>query len=132
MLPHVILLPDASSEMLLKLFPVLTLACPQCGLPPRAAAVRKEHARWVSSRRCGSKDPARHVADQELRGVSAPRSHPPLQRAQITDVVMARIPRLELDEELECGLIRLRFQALDHFSPMIPEQILASATRFVG
>jgi hypothetical protein len=45
---------------------------------------------------------------------------------------MARITRLELDEELECGLIRLRFQALDHFSPMILEQILASTTRFVG
>jgi hypothetical protein len=38
---------------------------------------------------------------------------------------MARITRLELDEEFECCLIRLRFQALDHFSPMVLEQILS-------
>jgi len=45
---------------------------------------------------------------------------------------MARITRLELDGEFECCLIRLRFQAAEHFRPMILEQLLASATRSVG
>ena len=86
-----------------------------------------QDVKFVTAEDDPSNTPIRHNG-----GLSAPSSHSPLQRAQITDVVMARISRLELDEELECGLIRLRFQALDHFFPMIPEQILASATRFVG
>jgi hypothetical protein len=45
---------------------------------------------------------------------------------------MARITRLELDEEFKRCLIRLRFQTADHLWPMILEQILASATGFIG
>ena len=112
-------------------FPVLGLAHPKSGLPPAAAEAHWK-ARQPSSSRCGSKDPGGHIADQALRGPTAPSSHAPLQRTQVSHVVMARITRLELDEELECCLIRLRFQALDHFSPMVLEQILASATRLVG
>lgn len=41
-LPHVILLPDASSGMLLKLFPVLALASPQCG-----SLLSLKHPLWV-------------------------------------------------------------------------------------
>jgi hypothetical protein len=54
-----------------------------------------------------------------------------MQRAQVSDVVAARIPHLELDEELEGCLIRLTFKTLDHFWPMILELIAPSATRFV-
>lgn len=47
-------------------------------------------------------------------------------------MIVARITSLELNEEFECRLIRLCFQALEHFLPMFLEQIPASATRFVG
>jgi hypothetical protein len=39
---------------------------------------------------------------------------------------------LELDEEFECGLIRLLFKASSHLFPMVPEDIGTSTTRFVA
>jgi hypothetical protein len=55
-----------------------------------------------------------------------------LQGTQVPDVIAGRVSRLELDEKFECCLIRLPFQTLNHFRPMIQELILAPAARLIS
>ena len=45
---------------------------------------------------------------------------------------MSWVAGLELNQQFECGLIRLLFKASSHLFPMVPENIGTSTTGFVA
>jgi hypothetical protein len=73
-----------------------------------------------------------HVTHQPLDGLPAPHLHAPLQCTQVPDDVSLWIAHLELDEELQGGLVRLRFQRLKHLRPVGFEEVPPVTARFIG
>jgi hypothetical protein len=51
---------------------------------------------------------------------------------QLAQVVPARVTRLELDEQFECGLIRFLVETARHLLPMLFEDLRTAAPRFVA
>ncbi len=75
---------------------------------------------------------AADLADKPLHGFLAPRPYSLLQRVKLSRAVLSRVANLELDEKLECGLIRLLFKTSSHLFPGVPKDIGTSTTRFVA
>jgi hypothetical protein len=73
-----------------------------------------------------------HFADEPLHGLAAPEPHAPLQRMEIAQAVTSGVARLELDEQLERGLIRMGLKMLQHFSPVRLERTATTTARIVG
>lgn len=64
-----------------------------------------------------------HFADQPLHRITPPDLKSALKRTQMPGVVSIRIPRLEVDQELQRGLIRIGVQTLKHLCPMRLERV---------
>lgn len=80
-----------------------------------------------------SGDIAVDVVDQTLCGLAAPDPDSSVHCAQVPQMVSVGIACLELHEEFQCRLIRLRLQTFDHFRPVLCEHMgVLAAARFVG
>jgi hypothetical protein len=77
-------------------------------------------------------DIAIDVANQTLCSLAAPGPDSSVQCAQVSQMVSVGVACLELHEEFQCRLIRLRLQTFDNFCPVLCEHVGASATRFVS
>jgi hypothetical protein len=64
-----------------------------------------------------------HFADQPLHRLTPPDLKSTLKRTQIPGIVSIRIPRLEVDQEVQRGLIGLGVQTLKHLCPMRLERV---------
>ena len=71
------------------------------------------------------------VVDEALDSFLPPYPHSLLKRIELSQAVPAWVAGLELDEQFECGLIRLLLETLRHLLPMIFEDVRAPAARFV-
>ncbi len=105
-LPHVILLPSASSGM----------------LPARpASGIWSDIERWAIG-----------LSNEPLHGLLSPSPYPLLQCVKLAQAVSSGVAGLELDEKFKGGLIRTFFKARCHLGPMVLEDIGASTPRFVS
>ena len=96
----------------------------QCSLPPEAAEV-PIRSKSPSSINCSSDicDFAIDIVDQTLCALASPDSDSSVQCAQVSQMISGGIAGLELYEQFQCRLIRLCFQACDHFRPVLGERV---------
>src|SRR6202012_1188540 len=71
------------------------------------------------------------LVDEPLDRLLPPRSNSLLEGMQLSLAVPTRVSALELGKELKGGLIRLLFEALDHFRPVIREDVTLASSPFV-
>src|SRR5690349_1123288 len=68
---------------------------------------------------------------ESLDGLLPPSSYSPLQGTQLSLAVPVWITHLELDEQLERGLIRTVLETLDHLRPMARKDVTLPTAPFV-
>ena len=66
---------------------------------------------------------ASDFGDETLDGLLARGPHPLLQRVELTQAVSTWVSSLELDEQLKGSLVRFFLKTVDHFPPVLHEDI---------
>jgi hypothetical protein len=71
------------------------------------------------------------ISDEPLDRLLSPLSYPLLQGVKLPQAVAAGVPGLELNKKLKGSLVRIFFQTLHHFLPVVFEDIGTRSPRFV-